>query len=269
MSKSINKQVGATLQFFLFSKDLDLALRAEKAGIDSIVLDWEMRGKAKRQKDHNLEMNLDSPQDIRALSSNLKIPVSVRINSLWKNTSTEVDAAIANGAKIIMLPMAKSLNDVKQFLSIVDGQAKTIVQIETPELVEQLEGFNGLDWDIAYIGLNDLMVSYGRSSIWETFSDGTAERICGSLCGRVYGFGGSTILGGGEPIINILILHEMVRLGASVTVMRRTLKRELLDSDFNAEIKALRVFVSCSEKRGKQAILFDHEHLLRLIHNDF
>ena len=120
----------------------------------------------------------------------MRIPVSVRINSLWKNTSAEVDAAIENGAKIIMLPMAKSVNEVKQFLSIVDGRAKTIVQIETPQLVEQLAGFNGLDWDIAYIGLNDLMVLSGRSSIWDAFADGTAESICSSLHGRVYGFGG-------------------------------------------------------------------------------
>jgi hypothetical protein len=28
---------------------------------------------------------------------------------LWKNTSAEVETAIENGAKIIMLPMAKSL----------------------------------------------------------------------------------------------------------------------------------------------------------------
>jgi hypothetical protein len=150
----------------------------------------------------------------------------------------------------------------------VDGRVKSIVQIETPQLVEQLADFKDLDWDIAYIGLNDLMVASGRSSIWEAFADGTAEKICGSLHGRVYGFGGSTILGGGEPIINILILHEMVRLGASVTIMRRTFKRELLDRDLNAEIEALRTFVSCSEKRGKQALLFDHEHLVRLIGNE-
>jgi hypothetical protein len=253
------------LKFFLFSTDLELALRAEKAGIDSIVVDWELKGKEKRQKNYDLEKNTDTPQDIRLLSSHLRIPVSVRINSLWKKTSTEVEIALENGAKIIMLPMAKSADEVKQFLSIMDGRAKSIVQIETPQLVEQLAGFKDLDWDIAYIGLNDLMVASGRSSIWETLADGTAEKICKSLHGRVYGFGGSTILGGGEPIINVLVLHEMIRLGASVTIMRRTFKRELLDRDINVEIEALRTFLRCSEKRGKHAILFDHEHLVRLI----
>ena len=165
-------------------------------------------------------MNWHFPLDIRALYSiNLKIPVSVRINSFMEEHFHRSRCCHSKWCKNYHVAYGQeSSDDVKQFLSIVDGQAKTIVQIETSELVEQLEGFNGLYWDIVYIGLNDLMVSYGLSSIWETFFYGTAERICGSLCGRVYGFGGFTILGGGEPIINILILHEMVRLGASVTV---------------------------------------------------
>jgi hypothetical protein len=256
-----------TLKFFLFNTDLELSLRAEKAGIDSIVVDWELKGKDKRQKGYDLEKNTDTPQDIRVLSSHLKIPISVRINSLWKNTSTEIETALENGAKIIMLPMAKNVDEVKQFLSIVDGRAKSILQIETPQLVEQLADFKNLDWDIAYIGLNDLMVASGRSSIWEALADGTAEKICRSLNGREYGFGGSTILGGGEPIINVLILHEMIRLGANITIMRRTFKRELLDRDFNSEIEALKAFIKCSEKRGEQAILFDREHLIRFIQN--
>jgi hypothetical protein len=59
----------------------------------------------------------------------------------------------------------------------------------------------------------------------------------------------------------------MIRLGASVTIMRRTFKRELLDRDLKAEIEVLRAFVSCSEKRGEKAILFDREHLGRLMRN--
>ncbi len=106
-----------TLKFFLFNTDLELALRAEKAGIDSIVVDWELKGKEKRQQGYDLEKNTDTPQDVRILSSHLKIPVTVRINSLWKNTSVEVETAIENGAKNIMLPMAKSADEVKQFLS--------------------------------------------------------------------------------------------------------------------------------------------------------
>ena len=105
----------------------------------------------------------------------------------------------------------------------------------------------------------------GGNSIWEAVSDGTVETICRKLKGRKYGFGGSTVLGGGKPINGDLILHELVRLGGCMSIMRRTFKRELLDRDFDAEIKALRYFVSCSEKRGVNARMYDHNRLLEAI----
>ena len=253
------------MKFFLFTTDLSLALRAEQAKIDSVVVDWESKAKANRQKGYNLETNSDTPEDVQALSCNLRIPVTVRLNSFSDETPSEVDLALKSGAKILMLPMATNVNDVRQFLKTVDGRAKTIVQIETPCLAKEIHGFKTLDWDYAYIGLNDLMVASGKRNIWEAIADGTAERICESLRGRVYGFGGSTILGGGEPILNVLIIHELIRLGGSISIMRRTFKQELLDRDLNLEMQTLRNFVECSKKRGKAAMTFDHEHLLRII----
>ena len=249
----------------MFTTDLALALRAERAGIDSIMVDWETKGKEARQKGRNLEGNNDTPEDVHSLSSNLKIPVSVRINPLGGYTLSEVNTALNNGAEIIMLPMARSVTEVKSFLSIVGERAKTIVQIETPSLAKEIEDFSNLDWDYAYIGLNDLMVARGGHSIWEAISDGTAEAICRYLEGRKYGFGGSTVLGGGEPIMGDLILHELVRLGGCMSIMRRTFRREVLDRDLNCEIRALREFVNCSERRGLEARLYDHNRLLQAI----
>ena len=233
-----------------------------------LIASWltgKLVGKKARQKGENLELNYDSPEDLRRLSSVLKIPISVRINPVGSNTPSEVNNALNNGAKIIMLPMANSLKEIKRFLTIVDERAKTIVQIETPSLVKEIEDFRGLDWDYAYIGLNDLMVANGGHSIWEAISDGTTEAICKNLKGRKYGFGGSTVLGGGEPIIGDLILHELVPLGGCMSIMRRTFKREVLDRDLDAEIKALKSFVNCSEKRGTKAKLYDHNRLLQAI----
>ncbi len=253
------------MEFFLFTKDLDLALRAESAGIDNIVVDWESRGKSQRQHGHNLEINADTTENLCSLAKVLRIPITTRLNSLSNNTPREVDLALENGSKILMLPMAKTSKDAETFLDIVDGRAKTIIQIETPSLVNEISTFNSLDWDYAYIGLNDLMVASGRHSIWEAIADGTAERICKNLKGRLFGFGGSTILGGGEPILNVLIIHELVRLGGKMTILRRTFKNELLDRDLKLEIDSLRKFIECSERRGQRAIAFDHEHLMRII----
>ncbi len=249
----------------MFSTDLALAFKAEQAGVDGIIVDWESRGKQTRQKNHPLETNFDTPQDVYNISKEVKIPVIVRVNSLGIHTASEITCALDNGAKIIMLPMAQSKQEVKTFLKLVEGRAKTIIQIETPSLASDVNNLRTLDWDYAYIGLNDLMVATGQSSIWQAIFDGTAESICSQLQGRAFGFGGSTILGGGEPIINALILHELIRLGGTISVMRRTFKKELLDRDLNLEMSALREFVKCSEARGPQAIQNDHEHLLRIL----
>jgi hypothetical protein len=244
---------------------LQLAKKAENAGIDSIILDWEYKGKIDRQKTFDLETNRDTPEDVYNISTKVRIPVTVRINPINKHTTSEIKTAISNGARTIMLPMAKSCCEVREFLSIVDGQAKTMVQIETPSLIRELTELTSLNWDYAYIGLNDLMVASKKCSIWESISDGTVERVCMKLKGRAYGFGGSTLIGGGDPILGSLILHELIRLGGEVSLLRRTFKQELLDRDIQTEISALREFIRCSQKRGPQAMLHDHETLLKAI----
>lgn len=253
------------MEYFLFTTDLPLALRAEKAGIDSIMVDWEQVGKIERQIGKGLDTKCDTIDDLRLLSSNLKIPISVRINPVGTNTASEVDSALNNGAKIIMLPMANSIEEVNSFLTMVNKRAKTIIQIETPSIVKQLENFKKLDWDYAYIGLNDLMLASGRHNIWEAIADGTTDQICSQLKGRKYGFGGSTVIGGGNPIIGDLIIHELIRLGGSISVMRRTFKLEVLDRDLVSEMQALRAFENCSKKRGPKAIQYDHQRLLQAI----
>lgn len=253
------------MELFLFTTDLDLAVRAEKAGVDSIIVDWEHRDKEKRQRGYDTETNHDTAEDVCNLSKTLKIPIIVRINPLSEDTISEVELALDCGAGIIMLPMASSTDEVEEFLGVVDSRAKTCIQVETPSLVEQLRDFKRLPWDYAYIGLNDLMVASGKHSIWQSILDGTSEDICNALRGRRFGFGGATILSGGELIANTLILHEVIRLGGSISVLRRTFKKELLDRNFSAEMDALRRFIHCSELRGEQAKRHDHEHLLRVI----
>jgi hypothetical protein len=253
------------MEFFLFTTDLQLAMKAEDAGIDSVIVDWESKEKIERQEGSNFETNLDTPQDVVRLSSNLKIPVTVRINSLSKTTQSEIDCALVSGAKIIMLPMAQSVDDVKIFLNYIGNRAKTIVQIETPSLVKQVCELKNLPWDYIYLGLNDLMIARGQHSIWEAVIDGTVEQLCTALKGRSYGFGGSTIVGGGDPIPQVLLLNELVRLGGSLSFMRRTFKKELLDRDLKFEMNALRAFVNASQGRGSQAIVRDHKAFLRKI----
>lgn len=58
----------------------------------------------------------------------LDVRLLVRINPIHEATKEycsskeEIDIAIANGADIIMLPFSKTLNEVSQFLTYVDGR---------------------------------------------------------------------------------------------------------------------------------------------------
>jgi len=253
------------MQLSLFTTDLTLAVSSEGAGIDSIIVDWETKCKDKRQKGYDLETNGDTPEDIYKLSKVLNIPVTVRVNCIGEHTPSEVDCALENGARILMLPVAETIEQVQYFLDIVKSRAKTIIQIETLNLAAKTEQLAKLNWDYAYIGLNDLMISRGGNCVWEPVFDGTVESICSSLRGREYGFGGVTILGGGDPLSIDLLLHEYTRLGCSLCFLRRAFKKEILDRNISAEIKAIRAFIAASSLRGPKAKLHDHQRLCKQI----
>ena len=250
------------MNLLLFTTDVGFAVRCQTAGIDGVIVDWETVGKERRQAGHDLEKNNDSAEDVARLAAALDIPVTVRINRYGGSTAEEIQCALDHGARCIMLPMAQSAKEVGCFLKMLDGRARSLVQIETRALAEDLGEFSELSWDSSYIGLNDLMISYGNRSIWQAVADGTVEQICSALQGREYGFGGITCLGCGVPIRFELILHELTRMGCSLSLLRRSFKRDVAGRDVSAELAAIRALIDCSRKRGIEAIQSDRERLL-------
>ena len=249
------------LELLLFTKDVALARDAERAGVDGLIVDWETKGKNERQSGCDMEINADTPDDVARVAAAVALPVTVRINGLSDETADEIDLALACGARRLMLPMARSADDVEHFLAIVDGRARTIVQIETQDLVEDLDALAGLAWDCAYIGLHDLMLSRRAASMWQAVTDGTVERVFRRLSDRHVGFAGATVIGGGHPIRFTQILQELARLGARLTFLRRSLRREIQDRDIAAEIAALRAAWHACQVRGPQAIESDRATL--------
>ena len=247
------------LELLLFTTDVAFAKRAERAGVDGFLIDWETRGKTERQSGRDMEINADTVDDLARLAAAVNRPVTVRINGLGAETANEVELAIEHGASGLMLPMARAPDDVVRFLELVDGRARTIVQIETQDLVEELAALARLPWDSVYIGLHDLMLSRGAESMWHAVLDGTVENIFQTLEGRSIGFAGATVIGGGHPIRFTQILQELARLGTSLTFLRRSFRREIQDRDMNAEINAIRAaWISC-RARGPQAVETDRQ----------
>jgi hypothetical protein len=245
------------LELLLFSTDPRLAVTAERSGVDGFIVDWECKGKSERQRGQDMEVNADTPEDLSNIVAAVNRPVIVRINGIGKHSKEEIDLALELGANGVMLPMAGCAQEVESFLDLVEGRARTIVQIETQGLIDDLARFADLDWDSAYVGLHDLMLSRAASSMWQALIDGTVENVFRILRGRAVGFAGATVIGGGHPIRFTQILHELSRLGAQLTFLRRSFRREMLDRDMAVEIDAIRAAWSASCRRGGEAVRAD------------
>lgn len=208
-----------------------IASIAQDAGVDRIFVDLEFLGKESRQKGMDTVKNHHTLDDVSSLRSVVThAELLVRVNPIHEkmdeliSSSEEINSVINYGADIVMLPYFKTVKEVQQFLQIVNGRAKTILLLETPEAVEcinevlQLKGI-----DEIHIGLNDLSIGYGKSFMFELFIDGTIEKICAScnLYGIPFGIGGIASLGSGTLPSNYIIM-EHYRLGSRMAILSRS-----------------------------------------------
>ena len=122
-----------------------------------------------------------------------------------------------------MLPYFKTLTEISQVIEYVDGRAKIMLLLETPEAVEILDALLELRGiDAIHIGLNDLSLGYGKKFMFELLADGTIERICTKIREKniPYGFGGIASIGRGELPAE-MIVKEHYRLGSSCVILSR------------------------------------------------
>ena len=122
------------LEYFYITNNQSVALACERAGVDRIFVDMEYIGKDERQKGLDTVKNHHTVQDVKNIMAVIKkSKLMVRVNPIHNGSVNEINSVIAAGADFIMLPMWKTVEDVKQFLDIVDGRAKTMLLLETEE----------------------------------------------------------------------------------------------------------------------------------------
>ena len=160
----LSYKVNPLIVFFITNRP-DVALVAEKYGVDRIWIDLETRGKEQRQHNLNTVKSHHSISDISAIKPLLsRADMMVRINSWYEGSLKEIEDVIAAGADIIMLPYWKTVEEVRAFLDAVHGRCKTSLLLETKEAVECIDQVLAMGgFDEIHIGLNDLHLSYGMS----------------------------------------------------------------------------------------------------------
>lgn len=202
-----------------------VALIAEKSGVDRIFLDMEYIGKAERQCGMDTVLCSHSISDIKAVRSVItRSELLVRCNSFYDGTEKEINDIIEAGADVVMLPYFKTVNEVKRFVSYVNGRAKVCLLLETPEAVERIDDILAIDGvDEIHIGINDLSIGYGKKFLFEVLADGTVDYICSKIkeAGLKYGFGGIASLGRGLlPSEHVIMEHY--RLGSQMAILSRS-----------------------------------------------
>jgi len=238
------------LTVFYITNNLDIALIAEKAGVDRIWIDLETLGKEERQKGINSVKSHHSISDIRTISPRLTTSdMLVRVNPWHADSPKEIDSVIEAGAQIVMLPMWKAPSEVKSFISAINHRAKVSLLLETKEAEECLDEVLDLPGiDEIHIGLNDLHLSHGLHFMFELLTNGTVEEIVSKIKdkGLPYGFGGISHLGDGA-IPAEMIITEHYRLGSTRAILSRGFCDQSkplgeFEKDFLINMKALRKF---------------------------
>lgn len=226
------------LTLMYITNNPEVALIAEKYGVDRIWIDLEVIGKKERQNGMNTVKSNHTINDIKKIKPLLtKSKMLVRINPWNDKSEEEINEVINAGADMIMLPMWKTSNEVNQFIHAVKNRCKSILLLETREAVDCIDEvlING-KFDEIHIGINDLHLSYGLTFMFELLSNGTIEMLCNKFkkAGIPYGFGGIARLGAGDlPAEKIVIEHY--RMGST----RAILSRSFCNTDILKDIKQI------------------------------
>ncbi|UCV20289.1 aldolase/citrate lyase family protein [Ferribacterium limneticum] len=253
------------LDLVLFVRTPLNVARAIDVGIRSFMVDMEWRGKHDRQTGANTEIDPASAADLEHVC-HAALPhgarVFCRINPYGPWTAGEVDRAIECGAERLFLPMVKNADEVAGFLAMIGGRSESAILIETEEAVAAAASIAPLPTDAVYIGLNDLSISRGVSSIFPPMCDGTIEYVRKLFAGREFGFGGVTALDGGHPLPCRLLLEEMVRLDCSFSFLRRSFMSDLWPRlDCAAQIELVRGYLKMLTARTPAIVEADHINL--------
>lgn len=263
-----------SLKLMYITNKPSVAKIAEDVGIDWIFIDMEFIGKDSRQGGLDTVQNHHTVEDVKNIRKTIeKAKLLVRVNPIhealnnYPASKDEIDATIAAGADILMLPFFKTVEEVKTFIKLVDGRAKTLLLVETVEaanLIDEILEVPGID--MIHLGLNDMHLELGMKFMFQLLADGTVEKLGNKIKakGIPFGFGGIATLDGGA-LPGSMVLKEHVRLGSSMVIVSRSFCNTDVITDldevskiFHNGIKAIRDLEA--EVQNKPNEYFEKNH---------
>jgi hypothetical protein len=226
------------VDLFLFTVDPRWGADVVAAGAAGIVVDWERRGKARRQLGEDTQINADTPEDLARMRAATDGRLLCRINAFGPWTGGEVDQAIGCGADEILLPMVRTPDQVDRVLDLVAGRCGLGILIETQDAVGRAAELARRPLSRVYVGLNDLRIDRRSEQLFRPLVDGTVDDVRAAVT-HPFGVGGLTLPEGGFPVPSGLLAAELVRLGAEFTFLRRSFTADMAGRDPFLEVPRL------------------------------
>src|SRR6476619_3368257 len=102
------------LELIQITNDAAFARRCDALPGLRLFVDLERLGKAERQAGRNTFISRHTLDDVaRVRDAVHRSPLMVRVNPLHEGTAAELDAVLAHGPDLLMLPMAQGADDVR------------------------------------------------------------------------------------------------------------------------------------------------------------
>ncbi len=237
------------MDLFLFTVDPSWGRDVVAAGAAGIVVDWERRGKERRQLGEGTQINADTAADLARMRAATDGRLLCRINGSGSWTGGEVEEAIACGADEILLPMVRTPEEIDRTLDLVAGRCGLGILVETQDAVDRARELADRRLSRVYVGLNDLRIDRRSDQLFRPLVDGTVDGVRG-LVAQPFGVGGLTLPGRGFPVSSDLLAAELVRTGADFTFLRRSFTADMAGRDPFVEVPLLLAAVDSLRQAG-------------------
>lgn len=226
---------------YLFLTDApDVAAFVQECGVARVFIDLEQIGKVERQGGQDTVISQHDTANVSKVKSVLKsAECLVRTNPLHAGSRSEIDHCIDSGADLLMLPMFRSAQQLRQYCKIVDGRVPVVPLIETRDALADVEAAIEVPGvSDVHFGLNDLRIDLGLSFLFEVVARGLldhATEVC-RAAKMPFGIGGVGRIGHGM-VPGDYVLGEYVRLGANATILSRAFHERAANlADLNSKV---------------------------------
>ena len=229
-----------------------------------VWIDLERNGKAERQAGRNTFISTHQLADIAPVKAVMRHNrLMVRVNPLHAATKSEVDAVLAQGADLLMLPMFHKPQEVQAFCQMVAGRVPVVALLETRAALQCLDQWVGTPGLCeVYVGLNDLHLSLGNRFMFEPLALGLLDPVAEAARrhGLRFGFGGIAHLDQGL-LPGRDVLGEHLRLGSQAVILSRTFRDAGGTQSFEEQIAGLRAAEHALARRTPSEIEADRQRV--------